>query len=129
MIQPVNASGTQRRTTIVLASLVAVLVIAAGLFLTLFLIEREAVGEAKDQISTTERQISGEQDKLADTKSSVDDLEAKGQELQTNNDKLQACADSAIKALKAAQANNDTDLSAAINEMLDNCVRGKVTTS
>lgn len=112
-----------------LASLVAVLVIAAGLFLTLFLIERGAVGEAKDQVSTTEREISGAKDKLADTKSSVDDLEAKGQELQSNNDKLQACADSAKKALTAAQANDDTALSAAINEMLDNCVRGEVTTS
>jgi predicted nucleic acid-binding Zn-ribbon protein len=113
----------------VLASLVAVLVIAAGLFLTLFLIERGAVGEAKDQVSSTEREISGAKDKLADTKSSVDDLEAKGQELQGNNDKLQACADSAKKALTAAQANDDTALSAAISEMLDNCKRGEVTTS
>jgi septal ring factor EnvC (AmiA/AmiB activator) len=125
----VNASGTQRRTTIVLASLVAVLVIAAGLFVALFLIERGAVSEANDQISSTEREIAGQQDKLGDAKSSVDDLEAKGQELQTNNDKLQACADSAKKALRAAQADNDTDLTAAINEMLTNCVRGEVTTS
>jgi septal ring factor EnvC (AmiA/AmiB activator) len=113
----------------VLASLVAVLVVAAGLFLALFLVERGAVGEANDQISSTEREIAGQQDKLADAKSSVDDLEAKGQELQTNNDKLQACADSAKKALQAAKSNNDTELTAAIDEMLDKCVRGEVSTS
>jgi peptidoglycan hydrolase CwlO-like protein len=119
----VNASGTQRRTTIVLASLVAVLVIAAGLFLTLFLIERGAVGEANDQISTTEREISGEQDKLTDAKSSVDDLETKGQELQATNDKYQACVDSSKKALAAARASNDAELQTAFAEMKANCVR------
>jgi peptidoglycan hydrolase CwlO-like protein len=108
---------------IVLASLVAVLVIAAGLFLTLFFIERGAVGEANDQISTTEREISGEQGKLADTKSSVDDLAAKGQDLQATNDKLQACVDSSKKALAAARASNDAELQAAFAEMRTNCVR------
>lgn len=123
MNQPVNVSGPQRRTTIVLTALVAVLVVAAGLFLTLFLVERGAVREANDQITVTERDISAERDKLGDANSTVDDLEAKGKDLQTKNDKYQSCVDSSVKALKAAQANNDPELDKAIDEMIDFCAR------
>lgn len=121
--QPVNTSGTQRKTTIVLAVLVAVLVIAAGLFLFLFLNERGATNEARDQVSATERQITGERDRLADTKSTVDQLEQEGQTLQSTNDKYQKCAAASKKAIQAVQANDDAALDAAIDEMLVECSR------
>jgi hypothetical protein len=123
VIQPADASGTQRRTTIVLAVLVTVLVAAAGLFLTLFLMEKSETGKVSDQLSVTEREIVGEQDRLADTRSTVDDLEAKGEDLQATNDYLQKCADASKETIRVAGAGSDEELQAAIDQMLIDCVR------
>ncbi|TDV55031.1 hypothetical protein [Actinophytocola oryzae] len=131
MIQPMTPTGpppgepggTQRRTTIILGVLVAVLVIAAGLFVTLFLVERGAVADVNDQVSVTERQIADQKDKLSDTKSAVDDLEQQGQDLKSTNDYLKTCADSSKKAIKAAQTGTEQELSDAIDQMLLDCVR------
>jgi hypothetical protein len=116
-------NGTQRRTTIVLGVLVAVLVAAVGVFLTLFLIERGAVSDAQGQVTVTERQIAGEKDTLSDTRASVSDLQQQGKDLQTTNDQMQACADASKKTIQVAANGTDADLNAAIDEMLIACVR------
>lgn len=120
---PGTPGGAQRKTTIVLAILVTVLVLAAGLFVALFLIEKGAVADTNSQVSSTEQQITDQKKKLSDTKTEVDDLEAKGQELQSDHDKLQACADSAKKALQAGQTGTEQELSDAVDQMLTDCVR------
>jgi septal ring factor EnvC (AmiA/AmiB activator) len=117
-------NGTQRRTTIMLGVLVAVLVAAVGVFLTLFLMERGAVSDAEGQVSVTEKQIADEKDQLADTKSTADELAQQGQDLQTTNEQLQGCADASKKTIQVASTNgSDADLNAAIDEMLIACVR------
>lgn len=106
-----------------LGVLVGVLVAAVGLFLTLFLLERGAVSDARSQVSTAEREIADDKKQLADTRSAVDGLEEQGQDLQSTNETLQACADASKKTIQVAGTGSDADLQAAIDEMLIACVR------
>jgi cell division protein FtsL len=107
----------------VLAVLVGVLVAAAGLFVVLFLLEKGAVADTRNETAVTEQQISDQRDKLADAKAEVDDLEQQGQELQSTHDKLQTCYDSAKKALQTGQTGTEQELSDAVDQMLTDCER------
>lgn len=107
----------------ILTVIVIVLVLAAGLFVTLFLVERGAVASTNSEVSNTETQVSDQKKQLSDVKSEVDDLEQQGQDLQSTHDKLQTCADSAKAALQAGQTGTDAELSAAVQDMIDKCDR------
>jgi cell division protein FtsB len=105
------------------AILVAVLVIAAGLFLTLFLIERGAAGKAQNEVTSIEEQIAGEREKLAEAKSTVEELQEEGEQLQGTNEYLKTCDASSRKTLALAGTNNDAEFSAAFDQMVIDCAR------
>jgi uncharacterized protein (DUF3084 family) len=112
-------NGT-RKTTVMLAIVLGVLVAATGVFVTLFMLERSASAEVHDQTTVTERELAGARDRLGTIKSTMDDLADEERELSDTNDALHACADPTKTALQTV---DDAALEAAIDQMLLHCGR------
>src|SRR5690348_1889343 len=91
-------NGT-RKTTVMLAIVLGVLVAAAGVFGTLFVLERSAAQEVHGQVTVTERELAGARDRLGTVKSTVDELADDADDLTDTNDALHACADPTKTAL------------------------------
>jgi hypothetical protein len=115
-------NGT-RRTTVVYAIVLGVLVAAAGSFVVLFLVERSAASEIGGQVTVTERELSGARDRLGTTKSTVDELSDAEQVLRDEVDALRACADPTKASIEAVRAGDDQGLSDAIDQMFLYCGR------
>ena len=113
----------ERKTTVMLAIVLGVLVAATGVFVTLFLLERSAAAEIGGQVTVKERELDGARDRLATVKSTVDELGGEEQDLVDAGDALRACADPAKASLEAVQAGNDQALSDAVGDMLLHCGR------
>ena len=111
------------RTTVMFAVVLGVLVIAAGAFVTLFLVERAAADEVGGQVTVTERELSGVQDRLGTLESTVDELRDEEQVLLDDIDALRACADPTKASIDAVRAGDDQGLSDAIDQMLLHCGR------
>jgi uncharacterized protein (DUF3084 family) len=112
-----------RRTTVVVAIVLGVLVAATGAFVTLFLVERSAAEEIGGQIAVTERELSDARDRLGTSKSTVDELRDEEQVLTDDVDALRACADPTKASIDAVRAGDDQALSDAIDQMLLHCGR------
>ena len=112
-----------RRTTVVYAIVLGVLVAAAGSFVALFLVERSAANEVGGQVTVTERDLSGAQDRLGAAKSTVDGLRDGEQVLLDDIDALKACAEPTKASITAVRAGDDQALSDAIDQMFLHCGR------
>lgn len=112
-----------RRTTVVFAVVLGVLVAAAGSFVALYLVERSAASEVGGQVTVTERELSGTRDRLGTAESTVDELRDGEQVLLDDIDTLRACADPTKASIDAVRAGNDQALSDAIDLMLLRCGR------
>ena len=112
-----------RRTTVMFAIVLGVLVAAAGAFAALYLVERSAAGDVGGQVTVTERELSDARDRLAVTRSTVDELDDAEQVLVDDIDALRACADPTKASIEAVLADDDQALSAAIDQMLLHCGR------
>lgn len=112
-----------RRTTVMIAIVLGVLVAATGAFVTLFLLERSAAGEVGGQVTVTERELGDARDRLGTEKSTVDELADEEQTLTDANEALRACADPTKASIAAVKADNDQALSDAIDQMLLHCGR------
>lgn len=115
-------NGT-RKTTVMLAIVLGVLVAAAGAFAALYLVERSAARDVGGQVTVTERELSGARDRLADTRSTVDELDDEEQVLLDDIDALRACADPTKASIEAVQAGDGQALSDGIDQMLLHCGR------
>src|SRR5688500_16377869 len=107
-------NGT-RKTTVMLAIVLGVLVAATGVFATLFLLERSANADVRNQVTVTERELAGARDRLGTVKSTVDELADEERDLTDANDALRACADPTKTALQTVE---QAALEAAIDQML-----------
>lgn len=112
-----------RRTTVMLAIVLGVLLAATGAFVTLFLIERSAADEVGGQVTVTERELAGAQDRLATVKSTVDEMADEQRDLEDAADALRACADPTKASIDAVQAGDDEALDDGIDQMLLHCGR------
>lgn len=112
-----------RRTTVMFAIVLGVLVAATGAFVTLFLAERSAADEVGGQVTVTERELGDAKDRLAADRSTVDELAEEERDLTDANDALHACADPTKASIDAVRAGNDQALSDAIDQMLLHCGR------
>ena len=115
-------NGT-RKTTVMLAIVLGVLVAATGVFVTLYLVERSATADVGGQVAVTERELAGARDRLGTVQSSVDTLADEERDLVDAGDALRACADPTKAALHAVRAGDDPALSAAVDKMLLHCGR------
>jgi uncharacterized protein (DUF3084 family) len=115
-------NGT-RKTTVMLAIVLGVLVAATGVFVTLYFIERSATEDVGGQVAVTERELSGARDRLGTVQSTVDELADEERDLVDANDALRACADPTKAALRAVEEGDDPALSAAVDQMLLHCGR------
>ena len=115
-------NGT-RKTTVMLAIVLGVLVAATGVFATLYLVERAATADVGGEIAVTERELAGARDRLGTLRSTVDKLGDEERDLVDANDALRACADPTKDALRAVQEGDDPALSAAVDRMLLHCRR------
>lgn len=105
------------------AVVLGVLVAAAGVFVTLFLLERSAAAEIGGEVTVTERELTDARERLANEKSTVDELADEEQDLVDAKEELAACADPTRKALQAAGSGTDQELSDALEQMLLHCGR------
>jgi hypothetical protein len=112
-----------RRTTVVYAVVLGVLVAAAGAFVALFLVERSAASEVGGQVTVTERELSGARDRLGTAQSTVDELADGEQVLRDEVDALRACADPTKASIDAVRAGDDQALSDSIDQMILYCGR------
>jgi len=112
-------NGT-RKTTVMLAIVLGVLVAAAGVFGTLFVLERSAAEDVRGQVTVTERELAGVHDRLGSVKSTVDELADEERDLTDTNDALHACADPTRTALTTV---DEAAMEAAIDQMLLHCGR------
>lgn len=112
-----------RNTTVMLAVVLGVLVAAAGVFGTLFFLERSATDEVGGQVAVTERELAAARDRLGTEKSTVDELDTDEQDLVAANESLHACADPTKASIEAVRAGDDQGLSDAIDQMFLHCGR------
>ena len=112
-------NGT-RKTTVMLAIVLGVLIAAAGVFGTLFVLERSAAEDVRGQVTVTERELAGVRDRLGSVKSTVDELADEERDLIDANDALHACADPTRTALTTV---DKAAMEAAIDQMLLHCGR------
>ncbi|MFI7675869.1 hypothetical protein [Actinophytocola sp. NPDC049390] len=115
-------NGT-RKTTVVLAIVLGVLVAATGVFVTLYLIERSATAEVDGQVAVTERELAGARDRLSTVRSNMDKLADEERDLVDAGDALRACAEPTGDALRAGRTGDDPALAAAVDQMLLHCTR------
>ena len=111
------------RTTVMFAIVLGVLVVAAGAFATLYLVERSSADEVGGQVTVTERELSGVRDRLGTSRSTVDELRDAEQVLLDDIDALRACADPTKASIEAVRAGDDQRLSDSIDQMLLHCGR------
>lgn len=116
-------NGERKATTAMLAVVLGVLLAATGVFGTLFLLERSAAAEVREQVTVREKELAGARDRLDTEQSTVDKLADEERDLVDANDALRACADPAEAALAAARAGEKQALSDAVGDMLLHCER------
>ena len=109
-----------RKTTVLLAIVLGVLIAATGVFVTLFMLERSAAEDVRRQTAVTERELAGVRDRHGTVQSTLDELADEERDLADTNDALHACADPTRTALRTV---DDAALEAAIDQMLLHCGR------
>lgn len=115
--------GIRRSTVTALAVVAGVLVAAAALFVTLFLVERAGIARLDDDLAGIERKLDDANARLATGQSTVDVLDQKQVELGNAIAELRSCADPSKAAVVAANTGDDAGLDAAIRHVLRNCGR------
>jgi len=113
----------RRRTMVLLAVVLGVLVAITGVFGSLYVVARGDTGQVREQQSATEDRVADADLRLATNTSTLDDRDQEREELENDITKLHACADPAAASIVAVNAGDDVALGNAVDLMLDNCGR------
>jgi hypothetical protein len=108
-------------TVVTLAVVLGLLVAATGLFVVLYLNEKDGAVRASGDVARTESAIDGRGHRLASIKSAVDTLDAEKSRLDSDNRELHACADPSSDLVEAARARDEAGVKKASSEVLRNC--------
>ncbi len=104
---------------VALAVVAGVLLIATGLFTTLFVVENGHHRDVVEQIAVKEKQAGESSGELDSVKSSLQSAEQSKSDLESQNSKLTMCVDAAKEWLNGTQGT--PEYQAALDRMFDHC--------